>query len=139
MPVLPDFRLEVYLGRWEFAARHHLTASDAETLTIGELLDLAGEDAREGLLQTPLSYTPTWGTAALLEAIASTYERVDPEHVLTFAGAEEAMFWALQDLVGPGDHAIVTVPNYQSMESLTIGTGADVEGLLLRAGGWLGA
>ncbi len=137
MPVLPDFRLEVYLGRWEFAARHHLTASDAETLTIGELLDLAGDDAREGLLQTPLSYTPTWGTAALLEAIASTYDRVDPEHVLTFAGAEEAMFWALQDLVGPGDHAIVTVPNYQSMESLTIGTGADVEGLLLRAeDGW---
>ena len=137
MPALPDFRLEVYLGRWEFAARHHLTASDAETLTIGELLDLAGEDAGEGLLRTPLSYTPTWGTPELLDAIASTYERVEPEHVLTFAGAEEAMFWALPELVGPGDHAIVTVPNYQSMETLTIATGADVEGLLLRAeAGW---
>ena len=59
---LPDFRLEVYLGRWEFAARHHLTASDAETLSVGELL----------------------------EAVAATYERVDADHVLTFAGAEEA-------------------------------------------------
>jgi hypothetical protein len=39
---LPDFALEVYLGEWEFAARHHLTASDAQTLTIGELLTLAG-------------------------------------------------------------------------------------------------
>ncbi len=104
---MPDFRLEVYLGRWEFAARHHLTASDAETLTIGELLELAGGDAREGLLHTPLSYTPTWGTPELLEAISSTYDRVAPEHVLTFAGAEEAMFWALPELVGPGDHAIV--------------------------------
>ena len=26
---LPDFRLEVYFGEWEFKARHHLTASDA--------------------------------------------------------------------------------------------------------------
>jgi aspartate/methionine/tyrosine aminotransferase len=57
--------------------------------------------------------------------------------VLTFAGAEEAMFWALQELVGPGDHAVVTVPNYQSMESVTIVTGADVDGLLLSPGdGW---
>ena len=35
---LPDFRLEVYLGRWEFAAKHHLTASDAQTLTVAEAL-----------------------------------------------------------------------------------------------------
>jgi aspartate/methionine/tyrosine aminotransferase len=136
-PELPDFRLEVYLGRWEFAARHHLTASDAETLTIGELLELSGEEALEDLLQTPLSYTPTWGTEELRAAIAATYERVAPEHVLTFAGAEEAMFWALQDFVGPGDHAIITVPNYQSMESVTLATGADVDGLMLRPeDGW---
>jgi hypothetical protein len=42
---LPDFGLEVYLGEWEFAARHHLTASDAQTPTIGELLSLAGGSA----------------------------------------------------------------------------------------------
>jgi aspartate/methionine/tyrosine aminotransferase len=134
---LPDFRLEVYLGRWEFAGRFHLTASDAETLTVGELLDLAGDAGREALERLPLSYTPTWGTPALLEAIASLYERVAPEHVLAFAGAEEAMFWALAELVGPGEHAVVTVPNYQSMESLTAATGAEVDGLVLRAeDGW---
>ena len=134
---LPDFALEVYLGEWEFAARHHLTASDAQTLTIGELLALAGPERRDAFEQLPLSYTPTWGTPELLEAVAGTYERLGPEHVLTFAGAEEAMFWALQELVGPGDHALVTVPNYQSMESVTIATGADVDGLLLSPGdGW---
>jgi aspartate/methionine/tyrosine aminotransferase len=56
--------------------------------------------------------------------------------VLTFAGAEEAL-WALQELAGPGDHAIVTVPNYQSTESVPLANGADVSGLLLRAeNGW---
>ena len=65
---LPDFRLEVYLGRWEFTARHHLTASDAETLTVGELLELAGDDG--AFARLPLSYTPTWGTPALLVLFA---------------------------------------------------------------------
>jgi aspartate/methionine/tyrosine aminotransferase len=47
------------------------------------------------------------------------------------------MFWALQELLAPGDHAVVTVPNYQSMESLAIATGAEVDGLVLRADdGW---
>ncbi len=128
---LPDFRLEVYLGRWEFTARHHLTASDAETLTLAELLALASAEQRERFMQLPLGYTPTWGSQELREAIAATYEVLGAEHVLTFAGAEEAMFWALQELVGPEDHAIVTVPNYQSMETLTIATGAAVDGLLL--------
>lgn len=131
---LPDFALEVHLGRWEFAAEHNLTASDAETLTIAELLDLAGDDARDRFLDLPLGYLPTWGTDELRAAVAATYDEVDADHVLCFAGAEEAMFWALQLLVGPGDHAIVTVPNYQSLESVTIASGADVDGLPLWAG-----
>jgi aspartate/methionine/tyrosine aminotransferase len=129
---LPDFRLEVYLGRWEFAARHHLTASDAQSLTVEELLAHGSEPDREAFMAAPLTYAPTWGSPELLEAIAATYEHVAPEHVLTFAGAEEAMFWALSELTGPGDHAVVTVPGYQSMETLTVATGADVEALLLR-------
>ena len=71
------------------------------------------------------------GRPELREAIAATYDRVTDEHVLAFAGAEEAMFWALQELTGPGDHAVVTVPNYQSMETLVLRTGADVDGLVL--------
>jgi aspartate/methionine/tyrosine aminotransferase len=131
---LPDFRLEVYLGKWEFAARHHLTASDAQTLSVAEVL---GPEGLEELAALPLGYTPTWGNDALRVAIAATYEAVDPDDVLVFAGAEEAMFWAMQELVGPGGHAVVTVPNYQSMESVTLATGAAVSGLPLRPeDGW---
>ncbi len=134
---LPEFALEAYFGEWEFAARFHLTASDAQTLTIAELLALGTPEDRERFENLPLSYTPTWGTAPLREAIAATYEGLGPEHVLTFSGAQEAIFWSLQELVGPGEHAIVTVPNYQSMESVTIATGAAVDGWVLRAeNGW---
>jgi len=131
---LPDFRLEVHLGRWEFSARHLLTASDAETLSVGEVL---GEDGLARLAEQRLGYTPTWGDEELRAAIAATYAGLEPDDVLVFAGAEEALFWALQELARPGEHAVVTVPNYQSMETVTLATGAAVSGLALDpAAGW---
>lgn len=133
----PTFRLEEYLGVWEFQAAHHLTASDAETLTVEELLAYADPDERARFARLPLSYAPTWGGEELRAAIADLYEGLGPEHVLTFAGAEEALFWSLQELAGPGDHVLVTVPNYQSFESIPLTAGAEVEGILLDpAAGW---
>ena len=35
-----DFALEVYFSKWEFAAKYHMTASDIESITIGELLNM---------------------------------------------------------------------------------------------------
>jgi aspartate/methionine/tyrosine aminotransferase len=128
---LPDFALEVYLGRHEFSATHYLCGSDAQTLTVRELLDLASDEERAAFDRLPLSYTPTWGGQRLLDAITATYDEVDSEHVLTFAGAEEGIFWAMQRLVGPGDHAVVVVPTYQATESVPMAAGAEVSGLAL--------
>ena len=55
----------------------------------------------EELAALPLGYTPTWGSDALRAAIAATLRGVEPDEVLVFAGAEEAMFWAMQELAGP--------------------------------------
>ena len=132
MKPLRTFRLEEYLGAWEFKVRHHLTASDAESMTVEELLALGTDADREGLMKLRLSYIETWGTPELREAIGSTYEHVDAGHVLTFAGAEEALFWAMQELAGPGDHAVITVPCYQAMETVTLATGAEVSALAPR-------
>jgi aspartate/methionine/tyrosine aminotransferase len=136
-PRLPDFRLETYFSRWEFAAAYHLTASDAQTLTVDELLALGADDDRAAFDELPLGYTETRGTARLREAVAATYDTCGPEDILAFAGAEEAIFWAMQLLVGPGDHVLVTVPNYQALETVPRAGGADVTGVLLDpADGW---
>jgi aspartate/methionine/tyrosine aminotransferase len=129
--VLPEFRLEAYFSRWEFAARHHLTASDAETLTVAELLALGTDADREAFAHLPLGYIETWGTAALREAVAGTYDTCSPDDVLAFAGAEEGLYWLLALLAGPGDHVVVTVPNYQAIETLPLAAGADVTGVRL--------
>jgi aspartate/methionine/tyrosine aminotransferase len=137
MNTLRTFRLEEYLGEWEFKVRHHLTASDAQSITVEELLALGTDADREGLMKLPLSYIETWGTREPREAIARTHEKVDTDHVLAFAGAEEALFWTMQELVGPGEHAVVTVPCYQAMETVTVATGAEVSALVpRREDGW---
>ncbi len=52
--MLPDFRLETYLGKWEFACRYHMTASDMQTLSLKELLALATPEDRAAWEDLPL-------------------------------------------------------------------------------------
>ena len=132
MSLLPDFRLETYLARWEFAARFHMTASDAESMSLAELLGLAAPDDRETFERLWLGYTPTFGGEALRHAVASTYSAVSAENVLAFAGGGEAIYVALHALLGPDDHAIVVTPTYQSLETITLSLSA-VTGVSLHA------
>jgi len=131
MSMLPDFRLETYFSQWEFAARYHLTASDAQTISLPELLELADEDGRARWDSLQLGYTQTHGLPALREAIAGTYDHVSAEEILCFAGAEEALYLAMQVLLDPGDHAVVLTPNYQAAETVPLSI-CEVTGIALR-------
>lgn len=120
MTALPDFRLETHFSRWEFKARHHMTASDAESLTLRDLLDIATPEEREGFDNLWLGYTETFGSPALRQEIAATYDRISAENILCFAGAEEGLYVANHILLSPGDHAIVITPNYQAAETIPL-------------------
>ncbi|MBV9845207.1 MAG: pyridoxal phosphate-dependent aminotransferase [Kutzneria sp.] len=136
MPTLPDFRLEKYFSRWEFVAQYNLTASDLQTLPLASLLDMADDDSRRRWESLDLGYTETYGLPALREAIADTYDRVAAEDVLCFAGADEAIYLAMQVLLDSGDHAVVVAPNYQAAETVPMSIG-EVTGVPLRAeDGW---
>jgi aspartate/methionine/tyrosine aminotransferase len=120
MTMLPDFKLETYLAKWEFAARYHMTASDMESMTVAELLALAEPEDRQAFDTMRLAYIETSGTPALREAIAGTYAGLAPEDVLAFAGAEEGIFCAMHALLDKDSHAVVVTPNYQSSETLPL-------------------
>ena len=132
MNTLPEFRLETYLGKWEFGARYHMTASDAQSITIRDVLALAGPGAVDRFLDEPLSYTQPYGAQDLREAIAATYDTAAPEDVLCFAGAEEGLYAFYRVLLDASAHAIVVTPNYQSAESVPMSI-CDVTGVPLEA------
>jgi aspartate/methionine/tyrosine aminotransferase len=136
MPTLPDFRLETYFAKWEFSARYHLTASDAQTLAVSELLALADDDGRARWESLALGYTETRGLPALRSAIAETYGAASADDVLCFAGAEEAIYLAMRTLLEPTDHLVVLTPNYQAAETIPLAV-CEVTGVALRPeDGW---
>ncbi len=49
-----------------------------------------------------------------------------PEDVLVFAGAEEGIFCLMNVTLGPGDHAVVTWPGYQSLYEIGRANGAEI-------------
>ncbi|MEO0771767.1 MAG: pyridoxal phosphate-dependent aminotransferase [Pseudomonadota bacterium] len=120
MPSLPDFRLETHFAKWEFSARYHMTASDAQSLSLQALLALASPEDREGFENMWLGYTETFGAPDLREAVAATYGAQSAENILCFAGASEGIFAANRVLLDADSHTIVVTPNYQSHESLPL-------------------
>lgn len=134
---IPDFKLERYFAKWEFNAPYLLCSSDVQGWSMSELLALADADSRERWEGLSLGYTESSGLPALREEIARLYPGAAPEHVLTFGGAQEAIFILMNVLLGPGDHAVVTWPGYQSLHEVARATGADVSLLRLREeDGW---
>jgi aspartate/methionine/tyrosine aminotransferase len=64
------------------------------------------------------------------------YEGLTADDVLTFAGAEEAVFLTMHATLGPGDHAVVAWPAYQSLYEVARSIGADVTLVPLSPADW---
>lgn len=120
MTVLPDFRLETHFAKWEFKARYHMTASDAESTSLRELLAMATPQEREEFEGMSLGYTETFGAPDLRESISGMYVNRQADQILCFAGASEGIFAANTVILDKDSHAIVVTPNYQSHETLPV-------------------
>ncbi len=120
MQALPEFKLETHFSKWEFIAKYHMTASDAESMSMRELLDMATPQERDEFDNLWLGYTETFGAPDLRESIAGLYQNQRAEDILCFAGASEGIFAANRILLKAEGHAIAITPNYQSHESLPL-------------------
>ncbi len=123
---IADFALERYFARWEFSVEHLLCASDVQGYPMDELLALADDETRALWDGLTLGYAESSGHPLLRREIAALYDGLAPDDVLVFAGAEEGIFCLVNVLLGPGDHAVVTWPGYQSLYEIARATGADV-------------
>ena len=95
-----------------------MTASDAESISLCELLAMATPEEYEQFNALRLGYTETFGAPDLRDTIASMYRNREANEILCFAGASEGLFAANTVLLDRNSHAIVVTPNYQSHEAL---------------------
>jgi aspartate/methionine/tyrosine aminotransferase len=134
---IKPFRLERYFAEYEFKVEYLLSPSDCESLRLGELLELADSESLRLWHGLRLGYTESPGHPLLRAEIARLYLQIHPEQVVV-AVPEEAIFIAMHTLLGPGDHAIVISPAYQSLYEIARAIGCQVTAwpVELSASGW---
>ena len=134
------FAVEQWMNAHETRCRYNLAETCVDSLTVAQLLELAGTgpEALRELLPMRLTYGAIEGSMRLRGAIAALYAHQAPENVLLAHGAIGANHLVYQGLVGPGDRVLAIVPNYQQHYSIPESLGARVERFELRAAdGWL--
>jgi len=102
-----------------------LCSSDCESFSVDELLSFE-KDTLEELKKVRLGYTESLGNPLLREEISNLHEYINPEEVIVFSGAEEAIFISMNVLLNKDDHIIVQYPAYQSLYEIANAIGCKV-------------
>ncbi len=113
MEIAP-FATEQYFSLYEFNTPHLLSVSDCETISIGELLNMAGRSEKE-LLAQRLGYTESQGNPDLRAAVAKDYEEVKADDVVVLTSPVEGIYLVMQAMLEPEDEVIVLTPAYDAL------------------------
>jgi len=137
---IEPFGVEIWMNEWETRCDWNLAETCVESLTIRQLLGLAGRNDADlsALLPMQMTYGAIEGSQRLRAAIAALYETQTAESVVVTHGTIGANMLVHKALVRPGDRVIAVVPTYQQHYSIPASLGADVQPLpLLEQDGWL--
>ena len=131
---IEDFAVEIWMNAHETRCRYNLAESCVDSITLGDLLALAGQTARDldDLLPMKLTYGAIEGSERLRAAIAALYPGRDGSEVLVTHGAAGANALLYETLIEPGDEMVCFVPTYQQHYSIPESFGGRVQRLWLR-------
>jgi aspartate/methionine/tyrosine aminotransferase len=134
---IKPFHTERFFAVHEFTAPYVLCASDCESLSVDELLRLAGV-SWESVGRLRLGYTESQGSPVLRERIAETYARVGADQVIGLGAPEEGIFLTMHALLEPDDEVVVLTPCYDSLINVAeyLGCRAARWSLVETPGGW---
>ena len=108
------FATEHFFAKYEFTTPYQLCNSDCETLTMDELLKMAGVPLSEfGSLS--LGYTESPGNLPLRESIAAMYKGITADEVIFLGSPIEGIYLAARAILNPGDEVVVLNPAYDAL------------------------
>lgn len=131
---IEPFGVEMWMNEWETKCDWNLAETCVESLTIAELLALAGKNDTDlsALLTMKMTYGEIEGSMRLRRAICALYDKQKPENVIVTHGTIGANMLVHKTLVSAGDRVVAIVPTYQQHYSIPASIGADVHTLQLR-------
>jgi aspartate/methionine/tyrosine aminotransferase len=126
---IETFGVERWMDLHEKEAVNNVAETCVDSLTVRELLGLAGEPEKiiEDIMNMRLTYGEIEGSPRLRGQIAELYDSMRAENVLVMNGGSASNFLVLYTLVEPGDHIISVNPSYQQLRSIPESFGAEVE------------
>jgi len=131
---IKDFKVEKWLNPRDAKCRYNLGASCVKAITLGELVELSGENKEEltkYFFETHLHYGAFFGLPRLRKAIAETYKKAEPEMVLTLHGGTGANSTVITGMLEKSDNVVAVIPNYQQHYSIPEALGNEVRFLHL--------
>src|SRR5580700_9268529 len=102
---LKPFLLDMWLDKYEHDVEFNLATSTGPNWTVNELLDLAGEEARQKFLNHNVVYGRSAGADGLRAAIAEMAS-VNVESVQIMAGASESFVVLMWLAAEPGANVV---------------------------------
>ncbi|MGK2924135.1 MAG: aminotransferase class I/II-fold pyridoxal phosphate-dependent enzyme [Lysobacterales bacterium] len=114
---IAPFETEQFFAQYEFNTPYQLCNSDCESLSMSELLELAGV-APEQFLDERLGYSDSRGRTPLREAIAARHPGLAPDDVVVLGTPVEGIYLAARALLEPGDEVVVLTPAYDALVNL---------------------
>lgn len=131
---IKPFGVEIWMNEFETKCELNLAETCVESITIKELLELAGRNdlSLAELLPIKMTYGAIEGSERLRKAIASLYQKQTRDNIVATHGTIGANSLVHQALVSRGDRVISVIPTYQQHYSIPESIGADVVHLHLR-------
>ena len=127
---IATFKVEQWMNEWETKCKYNLAETCIDSLTIRELLKLAGEDPEKhlaSLADMRLTYGDIYGSDGLIKGIASLYRaELSPEDIVVTHGAIGANNMTIMSLIEPSDNMVSVMPTYQQHYSIPESIGAEV-------------
>ena len=114
---IASFETEHFFARYEFNTPYQLCNSDCESISITELLSLAG-DSLEKFGRDRLIYTESQGSSELRKSIASMHAKVKADDVLVLGTPVEGIYLTARAVLDPGDEVVVLTPAYDALTKM---------------------
>lgn len=124
--------LESWMRQYYFETDLDIGSSGVQSYSLSELRELTGL-THEEMDAVVFDDSRTFGDPLLCEAVARRWGTGDPARVMATHGSNEAIFLALNALLGPGDEVVILDPIYPQFYSIAESLGARLKTWRLRA------
>ncbi|MHC5226862.1 aminotransferase class I/II-fold pyridoxal phosphate-dependent enzyme [Enterococcus sp. LJL99] len=135
---IKPFGVERWLSLYETNVKYNLTSTSIIPFSLNELIDVTSIDKKqveEDIFSLRLSYGSIKGVPDYLTGVASLYDRITPEQVISTHGGVGASHLTMMTLIEPQDHVVAILPAYQQIYSVPESIGAQVDYLFLQKDG----